>query len=150
MGKGVGHNKSGSGSEGSGMEPSKWTRHKGLCGTATGRSWRSRESLIFYLFSCCCSFGRVSKQRTGSEELVDKSPREVTVGSLFPIGRHDCSPCVTDLSSSRGLVWVGNGVLGFLTFLPLPISALISPPLKHPLKQGLAPSNCRNPKTLVL
>ena len=150
MGKGVGHNKSGSGSEVSKMEPSKCTTHKGLCGTATGRNWRSMSIYLSCIYLHHCGRFCVSKQRTGSEELVDKSPREVTVGSLFPIGRHDCSPCVTDLSSSRGLVWVGNGVLGFLTFLTPPISALISPPLKHPLKQELAPPNCRNPKTLVL
>ena len=76
------------------MEPSRFTTHEGLCGTATGNDWRSRDisnsvknlSVVFLVFG--------AKQRTGSEELVDKSPREVTVGSLFPIGRHDHSPCV--------------------------------------------------------
>ena len=42
-----------------------------------------------YLWHFRPFFFRPAKQRTGSEELVDKSPREVTVGSLIPIGRHD-------------------------------------------------------------
>ena len=90
VGEGVGHN-----DPGVFWKSRKWSRESGLRLEAclirrlggTGNDKLSSSIKLMSAFSCLFL---CTKQRTGSGEFLDQSRHSVTVGSLFPIGRHDC------------------------------------------------------------